>query len=422
PGQGEVYDRLRGPEYDVSLSDSRYVECSDFEYLDDAQQYLDDYLWGLLGDDSIDPRFDPNYPTGIDPNRDGVVDCSTLYPIPYIRPATDEEAAEILGAVAVQETDENGDATFDLPAGCYYAVIGGLGYETTVEEFCLEPGETEVNEVNMGEAPGYLEKWFVPPFCDYPTPGARDIEDIDGLLEDCYRYLDWDDVSMSVSIFEGSCAEAMETGDDDTAEDLCDGPVYWGGANDLYPWEGIPYLFVTLAEGNYTLCWYGIWSYTTNQDTEDYVYVTFNCEEFSITSEETTQLVNYSDDHAAGRIDVLVLDEESQPIEGILVLLFDQGGNLLNWECTDQDGEADFDTPLDIGVYGDGNYTVTATDSAPQYGIFAGCGYDDEYETQNASIAYSVFADWDNDTFVNDDVSDGYGDPEAILALTAVAP
>ena len=44
-----------------------------------------------------------------------------------MRPQTDEEIAEALGAVAVKETDENGDASFDLPAGCYYAVINCTG-------------------------------------------------------------------------------------------------------------------------------------------------------------------------------------------------------------------------------------------------------------------------------------------------------
>ena len=53
----------------------------------------------------------------------------------------------------VVETDENGDVTLPLPAGCYYAVITGAGYELVVEEFCLDPGETEINEVDMGEAP-----------------------------------------------------------------------------------------------------------------------------------------------------------------------------------------------------------------------------------------------------------------------------
>ncbi|MDP9195874.1 MAG: ribosome silencing factor, partial [Pseudomonadota bacterium] len=53
---------------------------------------------------------------------------------------------------------DGGDVILHLPAGCYYAVIGGAGYETVIEEFCLDPGETEVNEVDLGEAPGYLYK------------------------------------------------------------------------------------------------------------------------------------------------------------------------------------------------------------------------------------------------------------------------
>src|SRR4029450_5479173 len=115
--------------------------------------------------DQVEPETDPDYPDGIDDNRDGEVDCDELYPIPYVRPATDEEVIELLGLAAFGVTDEEGDVTFQLPAGCYYAVITGLGYETVIEEFCLEPGEVEVNEVEIGEAPGYLEKWFIPPFC-----------------------------------------------------------------------------------------------------------------------------------------------------------------------------------------------------------------------------------------------------------------
>lgn len=63
-----------------------------------------------------------------------------------------------LGAVAGGETDANGDIILaDLPAGCYYAVLADAGVVVTVEEFCLEPGETEVNQINIDLTPGVLD-------------------------------------------------------------------------------------------------------------------------------------------------------------------------------------------------------------------------------------------------------------------------
>jgi hypothetical protein len=347
---------------------------------------------------------------------------------------------EILGAVGFGETDENGDISFELPAGCYYAVISGLGFETHIEEFCLDPGETEINEVDLGEAPGYLEKWFVPPFCgdQLITSGAQDFFDIEDLIdEECLfeevdeggnvnvipTFLDWTAVSMSVTILEGTCADEIEAGEDEI--EGCDSLVFDGGADDLLTGGvfGIPYLYLTLAPGEYTLCWFAIWTYETPAGTDDYVFVLPNCEEFTITTEETTQLVNYSDDNLGGRIDVVVYGDADGlvPLEDILVMLFDQDNNLLNWECTDADGEADFDTPLDIGVYGEGTYTITATDSAAEFGEFP-CGTGDAYETQDGTKVYDPREDYDNDGFINDDVSDGYGDPDLILHLDPTAP
>ena len=70
----------------------------------------------------------------------------------------------------------------------------------------------------------------------------------------------------------------------------------------------------------------------------DYVYSGALCEEFTIESEETTQLVNYSDDILRGVLDVLRdRSTTGAPIadDDILVLLFDQDNNLVDWECTE---------------------------------------------------------------------------------------
>ncbi|RIK35924.1 MAG: hypothetical protein DCC58_19930 [Chloroflexi bacterium] len=325
------------------------------------------------------------------------MDCSTLYPIPYIRPATDEEAAEILGALYVTETDKNGDASFDLPAGCYYAVIGGLGYETTV----------------MGAAPGYLEKWFVPPFCQIDGD-IQPLDYYDGeYLIDCVGqgqnglgsdYLEWTDVSMLVVIYAGACAEAAEADNEAELLETCTLPaVYVGGADDLSTQGELPYLWLALAPGTYTLCWEAYWEYYAyGPEYVDYVGVEWNCEEFTIEGEDVTQLVNYSDDHLLGVLDVYVTfddDGEIRGLNGILVIVFDQNGNVFDADCTYQGWVHFHDVP-------EGNYTVTATDSTEAFDCVSG----DAFETQDASVVYTVIGDLLKDAFIADQhaVQDGY--------------
>jgi len=133
-------------------SDPNTVTCPDFTaaglYQEDAQY-----------------AFDNQYPdaAGLDGDNDQIA-CEELAAGPLSREETDAEVAQRLGAVAVMVTDENGDATFaGLPAGCYYAIINAPGYDIAVEPFCLTPGQTEVNEVDLTDQgqvvePGILTK------------------------------------------------------------------------------------------------------------------------------------------------------------------------------------------------------------------------------------------------------------------------
>ena len=102
------------------------------------------------------------------------------------------------------------------------------------------------------------------------------------------------------------------------------------------------------------------------------------------------------------------------------MLLFDQQNNLIDWECTDVNGEADFDR-FEIDAIAEGVYTVTATDSASEFDGIYPCGNGDNYETQSATISYNVFEDY---PWINDDLDpvDGHGDPDVILHLDPAAP
>ncbi|RIK45597.1 MAG: hypothetical protein DCC58_05805, partial [Chloroflexi bacterium] len=440
PGQGEVYDRLRDPEYDLSYLMDRFdnpfdVTCDAFKYLDDAQLFLDDYI-GYTSEDEIPVSFK------LDPDGDGKVNCPALEPIPYVRPATDEEAAEILGAVAVQETDEDGDASFNLPAGCYYAVIGGLGYETTVEEFCLEPGETEVNEVNLGIAPGALYKRFVSPTGSViPICVSLDTGQYFDTQQSCEAAFESGDdvipladvigvllgfpfaVGLQATICKGTIDDA-----DDCNSPSDAGVVYHGGQDDLIFNAGMDEydliyfydLYVTLAPGTYTLCWEARYSYPTmlGFDNPQYGWAGPACETFDIASNEETRVLNWTGNYQSGTLDVFVSDSGGNALPNILVLLFDQDGELVDYTCTDSYGEAQFDHVPD------GNYTVTATDSAPDYGFGGSCGTGDDFETQNAGVVYGTTLDYVNDGYVDDELDAWYlgspvnGEPDVIIALS----
>ena len=94
------------------------------------------------------------------------------------------------------------------------------------------------------------------------------------------------------------------------------------------------------------------------------------CEEFTIESEETTWLVNYADDSIRGTLDVCVTDDAGEPItdDDILVLLFDQENNLVAWECLNASlRQRCCRAGLRSSLVPNGNYTVTATDSAAEF-------------------------------------------------------
>jgi hypothetical protein len=295
-----------------------------------------------------------------------------------------------------------------------------------VEEFCLSAGETEVNEVDLGEAPGWLEKVFVPPFCNVEanTIDGVGAQQIDGL--DCNNdYLDYDSVAMAVAILNGSCADAVEsafndyTYDDMSYEDLlgdCDGISFFGGADDLITIDGLPLLAIALAPGDYTICWAAEWTYNPFGDFEDYIDSGVICDEFTITSGETTDLINYSDDHLLGSIDVFVEADTdgTLPLNDILVLLFDQDNNLIAWDCTGDSYPEYFDGWVHFYDVPEGVYTVTATDSASTFDGIYPCGDGDFYETQSATISYNVFEDY---PVIHDWLYDPVGDPDVIIHL-----
>ncbi|RIK45382.1 MAG: hypothetical protein DCC58_06520 [Chloroflexi bacterium] len=285
----------------------------------------------------------------------------------------------------------------------------------------------------MGAAPGYLEKWFVPPFCQIDGD-IQPLDYYDGeYLIECdrrgevgfgYTYLDWTDVSMLVVIYAGACAEAAEADNEAELLETCTLPaVYVGGADDLTTQGEAPYLWLALSPGTYTLCWEAYWEYyaygTAQEEVYDYIGVKWNCEEFTIESEEVTQLVNYSDDHLTGTLDVYLTSDNEALIEDILVILFDQDGNVVEYACADSQWLGGWVSFYNVP---EGNYTVTATDSAPTFGIVGDCGNNDEYETQNASKVYVVFGDYTEDNHIDDQyaVYEGLNaDPDVIIDLEA---
>jgi len=219
---------------------------------------------------------------------------------------------------------------------------------------------------------------------------------------------------MIVEIDEGSCAAESEAAGEPTG---CGEQVFYGGASELLT-DTIPYLNIALAPGDYTICWLAYWEYDTDPQTPglqpDYVGAGVLCDEFTITSGDTTQIVDYSDDRLIGVLDVFVeSDDAPDGLNDILVLLFDKDHNLVDWACTGDpqasgnyfadwdDGWVAFYGPFADGV-DEGNYTVTATDSASGFDGIYPCGDGDFYETQSATIDYSVFSDYYKDGFIQD--------------------
>jgi hypothetical protein len=403
-------------------------DCEDFEYLEDYELFYDDYRF-LFEDFEYEYGYNP------------FEDCE-FESIPYIRLETLEELGERLGTVVTPEyTDENGDATFELPAGCYYAVISGAGYETVVELFCLEPGETEVNEVNLGEAPGRLIKKFVPPFFLYcnvldedgiGTIGENyDREECieyyeDGFIVEFFTEIEYTDVALEVNICAG--ADVLEEDCDDPGDDT----VFHGGADDFNLIDLD--IEIDLAPGEYTLCYEGYFTFEAydpiaDEFYDEYIDVGPLCETFTIVSEEITYLLNFTDDALYGILDVFVYDAGGVNILGdILVQLFEVGdvdgdgvsGEMVDEGCTDGFdgdgiGEVDFFVP-------EGSYMATATDSSD--GSYFGCGDNDFYETQDGSETYTVFEDWNQDGYIDDDIDffefDGSSTADILLLLDPV--
>jgi hypothetical protein len=359
PDQG-IVDAYYGYVYDDPNFNPQTVTCSAFRYQADAEAYVRDNgdTSGFLVDDN------------------GNV-CATLNDQYYSLPPrleTPEEMAERLGAIAVAVTDENGDATFVLPAGCYYAVVSGLGYETVVVEFCLEPGEVEINPVNLGEVgeePGYLIKYF-----DYPN--TLPIVGVDGLV--------W--------IYNN------ETGD----------LVFFGDAFDLFGLVDPGILEIQLAPGEYSL----YYDFLIEYEQPDGTIVTLPAFGFDpaivIESGETTVVFNVL--QSLGVIDVEVYDASgATPLDNIFVELRDTAtGAVLGSGCTVA-GEVQF-----FGVDG-ADYTVTATDSlnspCPGSGVYE--------DSADATFTYDVETDT-LDTYLDDSTLVGNEDRLILLDPAGGAP
>ena len=230
------------------------------------------------------------------------------------------------------------------------------------------------------------------------------------------------DVQMEVNICEG--ADVPEEDCNDASDDT----VFHGGVDDFNLFDLD--LEIDLATGDYTLCYIGTASYLydNSEGTTITEYIDFGpiCENFTIETEEETRLLNFTDDRLAGTLDVYIGDSFTNPLNNIRVELY-QDGNLIDWTCSDINGEAQFPTLAVQGVYED-TYTVVATDSG------LGCADNDYYETQNGMIIYDVFEDWAKapdgglpDLIVDDDLSQwgafygigtGDGTPDLILLLS----
>jgi hypothetical protein len=166
--------------------------------------------------------------------------------------------------------------------------------------------------------------------------------------------------------------------------------VFHGGVDDFNLFDLD--LEVDLAPGDYTLCYIGTASYEYDNSNGDTIteFVDFGdiCENFTIVTEQETRLLNFTDDRLAGTLDVFVGDASDHlPLNNISVLLYDQQNNLVDFTCSDINGEAQFPSDAIKGIY-EGIYTVVASDSV------VGCGDNNYYETQNGTIDYDVFLDW----------------------------
>jgi hypothetical protein len=362
PDQG-IVDAYYGYVYDDPNFDPQTVTCSAFRYQADAEAYVRDNgdTSGFLVDDN------------------GNV-CATLNDQYYSLPPrleTPEEMAERLGAIAVAVTDENGDATFVLPAGCYYAVVSGLGYESEVVEFCLEPGEVEINPVNLGEVgedPGYLVKYF-----DYPN--TLPIHGIDGV----------------VYIINN------ETG----------ALVFMGDALDLFGLVDPGVLEIQLAPGEYSLYYAFIIAYEQADGSVVIVPASGYDPAIVIESGETTVVWNILE--ALGVLDVEVYDAGGvTPLANIRVDLREYTtGTYLGSTCTNAAGEAQF-WAVD-GV----DYTVSASDSVNNGCPTPGSGvYED---SADSTAIYSVDTDV-LDGYLDDSTLVGTEDRLLLLDPVAVVP
>jgi hypothetical protein len=282
------------------------------------------------------------------------------------------EAQERLGALAVVRTDANGDASVELPAGDYYAVVVSDGFETVIETFSLTPGEVEVNEINL-EAPGLgtLTKTIDLGGFDAGDPGDEFV-------------LQSEVIFCAVDALPGgTTAGDLETGglcdsQDDTAA------VAHGGYDNLIDTLSFTWDFTAdVEEGEYFIC--STSTLTGDFDADDTtadesVTTGFICEgPFTVVEGAETVVVNNFVAEAIGSLDVYVESDAAVALTNIEVCVYDiVTGAEVGCQITGATGLVSFDVVA-------GTYTVAATDANG-----AGGG---NFEDQDATIQYSIVTD-----------------------------
>jgi hypothetical protein len=283
-----------------------------------------------------------------------VVACGALEEGTF-RLETPAEMAARLGAVAVAVADEDGNATFSgLAAGCYWVVVSDPSgnFEDAVERFCLAPGQTETNVIDLTPittpAEGTLTKGI----------DVSSFEDI-GFTDSSFH------LQSEIAFCDASLVGGNTDPDDVAASGFCDSEfdpatVAYGAFDNLINAIGPTFEFsADVNAGDYFICLSAavVGDFDSDPTTPDEALtVPYHCEgPFTVTEGNETFVPNDFAAEAEGTLDAFVRDDDTDaPITGATVCLFDDSNTQLACATTGADGLAHF-----FGVP-NGTYTVNA--------------------------------------------------------------
>jgi len=280
-----------------------------------------------------------------------VVACGQLEEGTF-RLETPAEMAARLGARAVAIADADGNATFsDLPAGCYFVVVSDPNgnFEDAIERFCLAPGQTETNVIDLTP--------ITQPDEGTLTKGIN-VSDFDPFIGDA----DSDFHLLSeIAFCDASLVGGNTNPDDVAASGFCDSEfdpatVAYGGFDNYFNEIGPTFEFsADVNAGDYFICLSAavVGDFDADPTTPDEaVTVPYHCEgPFTVTAGNETFVPNDFAAEAVGTLDVFVRDDDTDaPIADATVCLFDDSNAQVGCTTTGADGLAHFfDVPN--GVY-----------------------------------------------------------------------